>query len=115
RKMDAVRLVNLATIACLAIGMTVMLVTSLLISRDVIPATAIGGGFAIREIHMFAAYWVLLIIGVHLGTRWQVVMSVVCGLFRISASNVYRTAALRLVALAIAAWGLKSFFVMGLG
>lgn len=115
RKMDAVRLVNLVTIVCLAIGMAVMLVTSLLISRDIFPFMAIDGAFAVREIHMFAAYWVLLIIAVHLGTRWQVVMNAGRGLFRISAPNVYRTVALRLIAFFIAAWGVKSYFDMALG
>ncbi|ULR43172.1 DUF4405 domain-containing protein [Rhizobium sp. K102] len=115
RNMNAVRLVNLAMIACLGIGMTVMLVTSLLISRDAFPFTAAGGAFAVREIHMFAGYWVLLIVSMHLGTRWQVVMNVGRGVFRISAPNVYRTAALRLAALAIAARGLKSSVDTGFG
>lgn len=115
RKMDAVRFVNLVTIACLAIGMTVMFVTSLLISRNIFPFMAIDGAFAVREMHMFAAYWVLLIVAIHLGTRWQVVMNVGRELLGISGPNIYRTAALRLMALFIAAWGLKSCSEMALG
>ncbi|MDR6590214.1 DUF4405 domain-containing protein [Agrobacterium tumefaciens] len=115
RKMDAVRFVNLVTIACLAIGMTVMFVTSLLISRNIFPFMAIDGAFAVREMHMFAAYWVLLIIAIHLGTRWQVVMNAGRELFGISGPNIYRTMALRLMALFIATWGLKSCFEMALG
>ncbi|SNB74373.1 MULTISPECIES: DUF4405 domain-containing protein [unclassified Agrobacterium] len=115
RKMDAARFVNLLTIACLAIGMTVMFITSLLISRNIFPFMAIDGAFAVREMHMFAAYWVLLIVAIHLGTRWQVVMNVGRDLFGISDPNIYRTAALRLMALVIAAWGLKSCSEMALG
>lgn len=62
--------VSLVTIICLAIGMAIMLVTSVLVSRDLFPFTALSGAFAVREIHMFAGYWVLLIVAVHLGTRW---------------------------------------------
>jgi hypothetical protein len=115
RGMDAARVVNLVTIAGLAVGMIVMLVTSLLVSRHLFPFTALEGGFAVREIHMFAGYWVLLIIAVHLGTRWQVVMNVVRGLTGLRAGNAYRTAFLRLAAFGIALWGFKSFSEMAFG
>ncbi|MDH7803595.1 MULTISPECIES: DUF4405 domain-containing protein [unclassified Rhizobium] len=115
RKLDAVRVVNLVTIACLVIAMTIMLVTSLLISRDVLSFMALDGAFAVREAHMFAGYWVLLIISLHLGTRWQVVMEVCGGLIGISGHNAYRMAVLRLVTVTIAAWGVRSFFEMTFG
>lgn len=115
RRLDAVRIVNLVTIASLAIAMTIMLVTSLLISRDLLPFTSMGGAFAVREIHMFAGYWVLLIIAIHLGTRWQVVMSVGRGLVGVSGASSFRTAILRLTSLAVAVWGIRSSFEMAFG
>jgi hypothetical protein len=115
RKLDAVRIVNLVTIACLAIGMTIMLVTSLLVSRNLFPFTALSGAFAVREIHMFAAYWVLLIIAVHLGTRWEVVMNVFRTTFGIRTPNGVRAWAARILGLVVAAWGVKSFSDMAFG
>jgi len=115
RKMDAVRVINLVTIVCLAIAMMIMLVTSLLISRDLFPYTAFGGAFAVREIHMFTGYWALLIVALHLGTRWQIVMSVCRGLVGISSQNVCRTAILRLAVVVIVAWGARSSFKMAFG
>jgi hypothetical protein len=115
RKLDAARVVNLVTIACLAIGMTIMLVTSLLVSRDLFPFTALSGAFTMREIHMFAAYWVLLIIAVHLGTRWEVVMNVFRTTFGIRTPNGVRAWSARIVALVVATWGLKSFTEMAFG
>lgn len=115
RRMDATRIVNLVTIFCLAIGMTVMLVTSLLVSRDLFPFTALSGAFAVREIHMFAGYWVLLIVAIHLGTRWEVVMDVFRKTFDIQQPNAFRAWIARLVALAIVAWGVKSFSHMAFG
>lgn len=114
RKMDAVRIVNLATIVCLAIGMTVMLVTSFLVSRDLFPFTALSGAFAVRETHMFAGYWVLLVIAVHLGTRWSVVMNVVRSTFGVQQSVVLAWIA-RCLTLAIIIWGVRSFSEMGFG
>lgn len=115
RRMDATRIVNLVTIFCLAIGMTVMLVTSLLVSRDLFPFTALSGAFAVREIHMFAGYWVLLIIAIHLGTRWTVVMNTILSTLRLASQNTLRTMVLRATALAIAIWGVKSSFEMAFG
>lgn len=115
RRMDATRLVNLVTIFCLASGMTAMLATSLLVSRDLFPFTALSGTFAVREIHMFAGYWVLLIIAIHLGTRWTVVMNTIRSTLRLSSPSTLRTMVLRATTLAIAIWGVKSSFDMTFG
>ncbi|WP_320188816.1 DUF4405 domain-containing protein [Agrobacterium rosae] len=115
RRMDATRIVNLVTIFCLAIGMTAMLVTSLLISRDLFAFTSISGAFAVREIHMFAGYWVLLIIAIHLGTRWTIVINTLRSTLRLSSPNTLRTTVLRAAALAIVIWGVKSSFEMAFG
>jgi hypothetical protein len=115
RKVDAARIVNLVTIICLAIVMTLMLVTSLLVSRDLFPFTALSGAFAVREIHMFAGYWVVLIIAIHLGTRWEVVMNTVRTTFGMEQPNALRAWVARFFALLIAAWGVKSFSDMAFG
>jgi hypothetical protein len=112
---DAARLFNVFTIVCLAIAMIVMLTTSLLISRDLFSFMALDGAFAVREIHMFAGYWTLLIIAIHLGTRWTVVMNTARSTLGLSSPSGLRTMALRAVALGIAAWGVKSSFEMALG
>lgn len=115
RKLDAVRIVNLVTIACLAIGMTVMLVTSLLVSRDLFPFPALSGAFAVREIHMFAGYWVLLIIAIHLGTRWAVVMNTIRSALGLASPSTSRTLVLRALALGIGVWGVKNSFDLAFG
>ncbi|POO53825.1 DUF4405 domain-containing protein [Agrobacterium rosae] len=115
RRMDAARLVNLITIACLAIGMTALLVTSFLISRDLFPFTALSGAFAIREIHMFAGYWILLIIALHLGTRWGVVMNVFRSTFGLKQPSIVRAWSARILALAVSIWGVISFSEMAFG
>ncbi|MDR9785440.1 DUF4405 domain-containing protein [Rhizobium redzepovicii] len=112
---DGSRLLNAATIACLATVMTVMLVSSVLISLDLFPFLSLDGAFAVREIHMFAAYWLLMILAFHLGTRWAVVMNVFRGAFGIEGANFFRSVALRLLTFAAAAWGVHSTIEMGFG
>lgn len=112
QRMDTVRTMNIFVIVGVASGMIIMLVTSLLLSRDLYPFTALEGSFTIREIHMFAGYWLLLLVAIHLGTRWKVVMNVGRSLLDISGSNSYRTVTMRLVVFAIVAWGIKSSIEM---
>jgi len=112
---DGSRLLNAVTIACLATTMAVMLVSSVLISRDLFPFMSLDGGFAVREIHMFAAYWLLMILALHLGTRWTVVMNVFRGAFGIERPNILRSATLRLFTFAAAAWGIHNTIEMGFG
>lgn len=112
---DAVRIFNIVSIVCLAVAMLIMLGTSLLISRDLFWFTSIDGGFTVREFHMFAGYWTLLIVAVHLGTRWTVVMNTVRSTLGLTSTNAVRTLVLRIIAFAIAVWGVKSSFDMTFG
>lgn len=112
---DVIRTFNIFTIICLAIAMLVMLVTSLLISRDLFSFMALDGAFAVREIHMFAGYWALLIIAIHLGTRWTVVMNTIRLILGLSSPSSVRTMFLRAAAIAIAIWGVRSSAEMAFG
>ena len=68
-----------------------------------------------RQIHTLAAYWVLIIVAIHLGLRWPMLMGVARNLFGIRKPSTLRTLALRLVALAIALHGVWSCTVLSLG
>lgn len=112
---DVVRAFSIFTIICLATLMLVMLATSVLISRDLFAFMALEGAFAAREIHMFAGYWTLLIIAIHLGTRWTIVMNTIRSPFGFSTLNPVGTTALRVAAMAIAIWGVRSSLEMAFG
>lgn len=68
---DLRRIVGACLTFCLAGAMTVLLITSLAISRTTFAWLPLPGSFALREAHMFAAYWVMALIGLHLGLNWQ--------------------------------------------
>lgn len=114
-KYDGVRWLNIITIAVLKLVMTIMLVTSMLISRDLFTFLALDGAFAMREVHMFAAYWLLFIVSVHLGTRWGVIMNTCRAVFGIRDANPVCTWSLRLAATAVSLWGIKSWAEMAFG
>lgn len=111
---DARRWVGLLNTVALLLAMVVLFVTSIVISRGVFGFLGLKPPFTVREIHVLAAYWTLLIFSLHLGTHWQRVMGASRGLFGVSAPNPMRTFLLRVLAAAIAAFGAYSVTVMTL-
>jgi hypothetical protein len=108
-------LFNIAVTFLLIVAMLALLVTSILISNALSGIMSAYGGFTVRQIHTLAAYWVLVIVAVHLGLRWPMLMGVARNLFGISSAKPARTLALRLIAAAIAIHGVWSSFALGLG
>ncbi|WP_208245598.1 DUF4405 domain-containing protein (plasmid) [Rhizobium sp. T1470] len=112
---NAMRILNTATIIGLVITMTMMLVTSILISRDVFAFASLDGAFGVREIHLFAAYWIVLIVAMHLGFRWPVVMMVSRRTLGITGTNAVRMLLIRIGVGVVAVLGIKSTFEMAFG
>lgn len=100
---------------CLLVAMLVLLVSSLMISRSVFGFLQLGGGFTSRQAHTFAAYWCVALVAIHLGIRWERVMHGVRSAFNMTGRSRARTLVLRLLAVAIAAYGAYSSAVMGVG
>lgn len=112
---DPPRMLNIIVIAGMAVSMLILLATSVLISRDIFASVALDGAFTVRAAHMFTAYWALVLLAVHLGTRWPVVMNVTRQAFGIKGTNPLRTWALRTVTAVVAVKGALATLEMGLG
>ncbi len=108
-------LTDIALTGTLLAFVLALLVTSLMISRTVFSFLPLEGEFTARQIHAFAAYWTLIFVSIHLGLRWQRLMNMMRSTFGITRNSAVRTAALRVIALAIAAYGVQSSFVMEVG
>ncbi|UHD44092.1 DUF4405 domain-containing protein [Aureimonas altamirensis] len=112
---DVRSLFNVAVTLALMLAMLALLVTSVLISNTLSPIMSAFGGFTIRQIHTLAAYWALVIVAVHLGLRWPMIMGVARNLTGITRPSAVRTWTLRLISAAIAIHGVWSSFALGLG
>ncbi|SDE53321.1 DUF4405 domain-containing protein [Belnapia rosea] len=108
-------LFNMLLTACLLLTMLVLLVTSVLISNALAPLMSAFGGFTVMQIHTLSAYWALVIVALHLGPRWSMIMGVARNLFGMSRPSAARRWALRTVTVVIALHGLWSAGVLGLG
>ena len=98
----------------LLVTMVTLLTTSALISQSLFGFLAVGGPAA-RDTHLLAAYWALIIVSIHLGLHWSIVMNVVRSLFGIRRKHPGRTAVLRLACCGIAACGVYSSFELDIG
>ena len=112
---DATRVVNTVMIAAMALSMLALLVTSILISKDLFAGLALDADFTVRAAHMFVAFWALVFLGLHLGTRWSLVMTVARQTFGITQPNLLRAGVLRGISALIAIKGAFAAGEMGLG
>jgi hypothetical protein len=108
---DALRLATVALHLVLIANMAVLLVTSVAISQSVFVTLPIPDSITFREIHWFAAHWVMIIVGIHLGLHWARVMALTRVKLGLAASQV-RAWLFRALALALAIFGLWSWTVL---
>ena len=99
----------------LLLAMLALLTTSILISNALASFLPPWGGFTVRQIHTVAAYWVLVIVAVHLGLRWPMLMGLARVAFGIRDTGPTRTWFLRAFTGAVAAYGIWSCLVLGIG
>jgi hypothetical protein len=107
-------LVTLVLNLTLLVTMVALLTTSILISQSLFGILAIGGPTS-RDIHILAAYWALIIVSIHLGLHWSIVMNVVRSLLQINDTRPLRTALLRLASVGVAAGGIYSSLELDIG
>lgn len=105
---------NIAVTLVLLTGMLALLATSLLISETLFAGLRLDDDFTVRQIHAGIAYWLLVIVAIHLGLRWPLLMGTARKLFGVAEENVVRTVVLRLVAIFIAVQGVYSVLALNL-
>ncbi len=93
-------------------NMALLLLTSVVISKSVFASLPIPDSIYLRDIHWFSAYWVMVIVGIHLGLHWTRVMNLTASSFQLTVAPM-RTWWLRITAILLAGFGLWSFSVLG--
>jgi hypothetical protein len=110
----AARVVRLALNLLLGLAMLTLLATSLMISEALRAVFGLPNVYTLREIHWFAAYWLVVIVGLHIGLHWHIVAGMARTRLRILHSRIV-TGALWLLGILVACLGVNSAFAMGLG
>lgn len=93
----------------LVLATTVTLVVSGLVNSHLIGRLlGVEGDLLPREIHTTAAYWFLVLMSIHLGMHWKIVMAEARKLSGVSGGNPRRSLLLRGTAVLIAAYGVHA-------
>ena len=89
------------------------MVSSVLISREVFAFLPISGGRAFgRTLHMLCAYWGFVLLALHLGIHWNIMMGIAGKL--VKHTSRLRRIALRVVGACIAGYGIWAFGSRGI-
>jgi hypothetical protein len=110
---DALRFVTVALHLVLIANMGVLLVTSVVISQSVFVTLPIPDSIMFKDIHWVAAYWVMIIVGIHLGLHWARVMALTRVKLGLAAGGQMRARLFRALALTLAVFGFWSWTVLG--
>jgi hypothetical protein len=109
----AQRIVKTALNLLLLADAVILCVSGFLNSSHVFAFLELGGSMGIKRLHSLAAYWALVLVGLHVGIDWGMVV----GFIGKKAGVKMRPAAavLRILAIAIAGYGVWASFDRGLG
>ncbi len=90
--------------------MVLMMISAVLISNDLFPFIPINNDMMLRQIHVQTAYWGFIIMAVHIGLSWGMIINSIRRMTGITATSPIRTIALRILAVLIVAYGVHSSF-----
>ncbi len=109
------RVIGTAVNLMLFADMALLAISAVMISRDVFSFLDMPGGLSIRGVHVLAAHWGLVLVSVHLGLHWSMILGAMKKMAGMSAKNQIRTITLRIAAILIAIYGIKSSFDLEIG
>ncbi|MDR3363271.1 MAG: DUF4405 domain-containing protein [Desulfovibrio sp.] len=104
------RILNTIVNILLLVTSATLIITGLLHSRTILSFMQFSGEMLLRQTHTFAAYWCLLIVSIHIGMHWEIIIDIM--LKRMKNMDISRLPAIvmRCIAAIVMIYGLNSFF-----
>ncbi|QWU13128.1 DUF4405 domain-containing protein [Paenibacillus sophorae] len=96
-------------------AMAVMMVSGILISRDLFPLIPVKNDMIFRQMHVQTAYWGFIIMAVHIGFSWGMILNSVRRMTGITGTSRIRTMGLRILAVLIVFYGVYASFEREIG
>lgn len=91
--------------------MICLMVSGIIMSKHVFIFLHISGGTSfVRTMHLLASYWGFVLMSVHLGLHWDMLMGIAKKITGIKEPSPMRTVFLRIIAVLIAAYGIYAFW-----
>jgi hypothetical protein len=92
------------------VTMVLMMISAVLISSDLFPFIPINNDMTLRQIHVQTAYWGFIIMAVHIGFSWGMIINSIRRMTGITGTSRIRTIGLRILAVLIVAYGVHSSY-----
>lgn len=115
RKHNARRVLNTAVNLLLLVMVLMLMVSSVLISHTLFAFIPVDGGLIARQMHILATYWGFILISIHIGMHWRMIIGAARKKLGITALNRYSRFALRVMAVLVAVYGAYAFFAREVG
>lgn len=113
-KYNAFRVIQTVLVIIMVILMMDSMISGILLSNHIFKGIEISGAYmTARQIHMFCAYWGLVVMSLHLGLHWNIAVAMAGRLWE--NPSVIRKWAARIVAVVIAGYGLYAFYRRQIG
>lgn len=110
RSYSVMRVITLCIDCLVLIVMLLQMYSGIVMSRYVFAFLPFGGGMAlVRRLHILGAYWGFLLISVHLGLHWNMILSIIRKIIKIKSGSNIRSTITFLAGLAIAGYGVWVF------
>ena len=107
-KYNAFRVIQTVLVIIMFILMMGSMISGILLSNYIFKWIKISGTYmTARQIHMFCAYWGLVVMSLHLGLHWNIAVAMTGRLWK--SPSVIRKWMARFVAVVIAGYGLYAF------
>jgi hypothetical protein len=109
-KFNVRRILQIGINLLFLVTMVLMMISAILISSDLFPFIPINNDMMMRQIHVQTAYWGFIIMAVHIGLSWGMIINSVRRMTGITGTSRIRSIALRILAVLIVAYGVHSSF-----
>ena len=107
-KFSALRILTLCTDFLVLISMLAQIYSGIVMSRYVFSFLSSGGMALARRLHILGAYWGFLLMSLHLGLHWNMILGIVRKAARMKRHSKVRSIIFFVIALVIAGYGVRT-------
>ena len=109
-KYTALRILTLCIDLLVLLAMLVQIYSGIVMSRYVFDFLPINGGMSIaRQLHILGAYWGFILMSLHLGLHWNMIMGMVKKIAAFSQTSKIRSISLPIIGILVAGYGVVAF------
>lgn len=112
---NTLRVLHTAIDLLLLAAILALIISGVMFSRTVFAFINLNGGLFARKLHMLSAYWGFILLSLHLGMHWEMIMNTMQKMMNITVPNRKRTLTLQFMAVLIAVYGVYASFSREVG